>query len=139
MEIKLGIVAIFTVLSTALGTLAYPVYILVSLNIIDYITGLMAASYRKQTISSYRGIIGIYKKVSMWGLIFIGYVIDWLIVYTANISGKINPTVAIIVALWLICNELISLTENMNDIGVPVPKFLTNVLQNTYINKKGRD
>lgn len=75
----------------------------------------------------------------MWGLIFIGYVIDWLIVYTANISGKINPTVAIIVALWLICNELISLTENMNDIGVPVPKFLTNVLQNTYINKKGRD
>lgn len=138
-EIKLGTVTVFTVINSFLGTLAYPVYILIALNIIDYITGLMAASYRKQKINSYNGIIGIYKKISMWGLIFIGYVIDWLIFYTSTMSENISPTVATVVALWLICNELISLIENINDIGVPVPGILTNFVNNTYINKKGRD
>lgn len=138
-EIKLGIVTIFTVINSVLGSLAYPIYILVLLNIIDYITGIMAASYRNQTINSYRGVIGIYKKISMWGLIFIGCVIDWLIFYTAPISSNLHLTVAVAVTLWLICNELISLIENIHDIGVPVPGFLASFVKNIYINKKGKD
>lgn len=138
-DIKLGIVTMFTLFNSILGTLAYPIYILVSLNIIDYITGIMAATYRKQAINSYSGIIGIYKKISMWSLIFIGYVIDWLIFYTSNSVGQITSTVSAMVAIWLICNEIISLIENINDIGVPIPKLLSNFIKNTNITKKGRD
>jgi hypothetical protein len=32
--------------------------------------------------------------------------------------------VASLVAVWLICNEIISILENINDIGVAMPPFL---------------
>jgi phage-related holin len=31
---------------------------------------------------------------------------------------------ACIVAIWLICNEIISILENMIDIGIDIPPFL---------------
>ena len=32
-------------------------------------------------------------------------------------------------AVWLICNEVISILENIGDIGVPLPGFLTKIVQ----------
>lgn len=52
---------------------------------------------------------------------------DTLIKYAADTIG-IKPLVhfliACIVAVWIICNELISILENMVDIGVKIPPFL---------------
>ncbi|NBI77252.1 holin, partial [Lachnospiraceae bacterium] len=35
-----------------------------------------------------------------------------------------------IVALWIICNEIISILENIKDMGVPIPSFLTPLIRN---------
>jgi phage-related holin len=38
--------------------------------------------------------------------------------------------VACFVALWLICNEIISILENIADIGVDLPPFLLKIVKN---------
>ncbi|UZT82893.1 phage holin family protein [Caproicibacterium sp. BJN0003] len=119
--------AVVGVLASWLGELAVPMLVLVICNLIDYVTGLAAASRRGQKISSYRGIQGISKKVCMWLLVAVGAVLDWLLVYAGDKLGMtihLPMLIASLVAVWLICNELISILENIGDIGVPLPGFL---------------
>lgn len=126
-KIKAAFIAAFGALFSWLGILAIPVLLLVGMNIIDYGTGLTAAKYREQKVTSYRSIRGIYKKVFMWVLIIIGWVMDILINYTVQYMGlgiKIPFVVATVVTVWLICNEVISTLENLIDIGVDIPPFM---------------
>lgn len=114
------------------GLLAIPVLLLVSSNLIDYVTGLMATTSRKEKISSYKSVKGIFKKVSMYLLIIVGFMIDTLIKYTiTNLGVQLEfPTiVSCIVAVWLVCNELISILENLIDIGVEIPSFLKPIVE----------
>ena len=130
--VKAVCVAAFGLLSSWLGVLAIPVYVLVACNIMDYITGLAAAHRRNQKVSSYVGVLGIAKKVCMWLLIAVGAVVDWLLLYCgANLGFEIHlPMLAAsLVAVWLIINEVISILENVGDIGVPLPGFLTKIVQ----------
>ena len=94
--IKAIFTAVFAFISALLGVLAVPVILLVTCNLIDYATGLMASKYRSQDINSYKSIRGIFKKVSMWLLVVVG----------------------------AICNEIISILENIQDMGVNIPAFL---------------
>lgn len=125
-------VAAFGLLSSWLGVLAIPVYVLVACNVMDYITGLAAAHRRNQLISSYVGVLGIAKKVCMWLLIGVGAVVDWLLMYCGAQLGfeiQLPMLAASLVAVWLIVNEVISILENIGDIGVPLPGFLTKIVQ----------
>ena len=132
--IKGVVTAIAALLSALLGTLYVPVLLMVLCNIIDYATGLMAAKNRPDGgISSYRSIKGIKKKVSMWLLVVVGAVLDQLLLYathTIGISIPIKFLVACVVAIWIICNEIISILENMIDIGIAVPTFLMPLVKN---------
>jgi len=129
-QIKLGLTALFSALFAWMGLIAVPFLMLVALQLIDYATGLCAAKYRSESISSYRSLRGIAKKVCMWLLIIVGGVLDWLIVYTAAGVGLqlgTSVVVAVIVCAWLMCNEIISILENMLDIGVQLPPFLEGI------------
>ncbi len=131
-KIKAVFATIFGALSSLFGVLAIPIVLLVLCNVIDYITGLAAVRYRKQQISSYTSIKGITKKVCMWLLIVVGAIIDQLILYACAEIGFKTPftfAIACVVAIWLICNEIISILENINDIGVPMPAFMNKVVQ----------
>ena len=126
-QMKAIIIAAGSTLSSMLGVLYIPVLLMVSCNIIDYATGLMAAPSRKVGISSYKGMRGICKKVSMWLLVVVGAIVDQLLKYASETFGIMLPfsfLIACIVAIWIICNELISILENMVDIGVNIPDFL---------------
>ncbi|MBW7573929.1 phage holin family protein [Caproiciproducens faecalis] len=130
-KIKATFIAIFTALSAWLGILAVPVLLLVGCNIIDYGTGLAAAKYRNQKISSYVGFRGIAKKICMWLLVVVGAIIDGLITYGFAQTGRTLPFgygIACLVAVWLICNEIISILENISDIGVALPPFLMKIV-----------
>lgn len=126
--IKVLFTAVGSILSSLLGDLYVPVLLMVACNVIDYITGLMAAPSRPDGgISSYRSMQGITKKVTMWLLVVVGAIIDRLLVYASGTIGFQMPfdfLVACIVTIWIICNELISILENMIDIGVNIPTFL---------------
>lgn len=131
-KIKAIFIAVFGALFSWLGILAIPVLLLVGMNIIDYGTGLTAAKYREQKVTSYRSIRGIYKKVFMWVLIIVGWVMDILINYTVQYMGlgiKIPFVVATVVTVWLICNEVISTLENLIDIGVDIPPFMMPIVK----------
>ena len=60
-------------------------------------------------------------------------IIDQLLSYSAGVVGITLPftfLVACVVAIWLICNEIISILENINDIGVTLPPFLQPIVKN---------
>ena len=136
METTIYIRAVFTTIfaciSSLLGVLAMPVILMVSCNVIDYVTGLMASPFRREDINSYKSIRGIIKKISMWLLVVVGAIIDQLLAYAAETVGFQPPfsfLVACIVALWIVCNELISILENIRDMGVKIPGFLQPLVE----------
>lgn len=131
-KIKVTVIAALSALMSWLGILAVPVLLLVGCNVVDYITGLLAAPYRTETVSSYKGIRGIIKKVCMWLLVVIGAWVDILLNYAVECTGMqitIPFVVATVVAVWLVVNEIISILENLIDIGVPMPPFLMPVVK----------
>ena len=132
--LKYFFTAVGSFLSSILGVLYIPVLLMVLCNVIDYITGLFAAPRREDGgISSYRSMRGIVKKVMMWILVVVGAVIDQLLKYasaTLGISLPFTFLVACIVAVWIVCNEIISILENMIDIGVELPGFLLPLVKN---------
>ena len=136
-KIKATVISVISALMSWLGILAVPVFLLVGCNVIDYFTGLCAAKYRSESVNSYKGIRGIIKKVCMWLLVLIGAWIDILINYTidtADIAVTLPFVVATVVAVWLVVNEIISILENMLDIGVDMPPFLLPLVK--YIKKQ---
>ena len=131
-QVKAVFTMVFAFVSAIFGVLAIPVMLLVGCNVIDYITGLMASKYRAQDINSYKSIRGIFKKVSMWLLVMVGAIIDEMLLYTSTSIGWKSPVtflIACVVALWLICNEIISILENIQDMGVRIPAFLQPLVQ----------
>ena len=132
-KLKVIVTAVWSIILSALGILAIPVLLLVTCNLIDYFTGIAASKFRKQQIDSYKGIRGIAKKICMWLLVGVGVIVDQLLSYSAGVIGITLPftfLVACVVAIWLICNEIISILENINDIGVALPPFLQPIVKN---------
>ena len=126
-NIKIGFTAGIAVISSVLGVLYIPVLLMVACNFIDYVTGLMAVSSRDEKLSSYKSFRGVAKKVCMWLLVVVGAIVDELIKYAAKTAGVELPItflVACVVVIWIICSELISILENIADIGVNLPPFL---------------
>lgn len=131
-QVKAVFTMVFAFVSAIFGVLAIPVMLLVGCNVLDYITGLMASKYRAQDINSYKSIRGIFKKVSMWLLVMVGAIIDEMLLYTSTSIGWKSPVtflIACVVALWLICNEIISILENIQDMGVKIPTFLQPLIK----------
>ena len=126
-KVKAAFVAAFSMIFGWLGILAVPVLILAGLNFTDYITGILASKRRNELVTSDKGLWGIVKKIGMWILVGLGWAMDVLINYAGQYVGlsiKLPFVVATIVAVWLICNEIISILENLLDIGVAMQPFL---------------
>lgn len=122
--------------SVALGALAayfnvllVPLVILICVMIIDYGTG-MAEAYINKTLNSRIGVKGILKKVGYLVLVCVGGVVDYLICAGLASVGidYSSYCFGLIVAVWLIINELISILENLSELGTPIPPFLVKIV-----------
>ena len=132
-QIKAIFITLFTPIFSGIGILAVPVLLLVLSNVIDYGTGLVAAKYRSEKINSYKSFRGIAKKVCMWLLVCVGVLVDaFLISYGGKVGLQVPSLflIACFVASWLFINEVISILENMVDIGVKMPPFLMPLVKN---------
>ena len=135
--------AVITGLLHYLGIVAVPIIILIIAMIIDYVTGMMSA-WLNAELSSKKGIKGIVKKISYLALVAVAMIVDWLIccgLQQINVDIKYTVFFAVLVAVWLIINELISVLENLSRMGVPIPNFLKKMidrLKNT-VDEKGDD
>lgn len=127
--------AALAALISYLGVVAIPVTVLMTAMIIDYVTG-MAAAWHSKKLSSKKGLSGIIKKISYLALICVGMGVDWLIysgLSQAGISTEHSVFFGVLVTVWLIINELISILENLKAIGVPLPTFLIKIVKRLKI------
>ena len=131
-KIKIIITVVIGAFFSFFGMLAIPILLLVSSNIIDWITGVMATKNRKEQLSSYKSLEGIAKKVAMYLLVIVGSMLDILIDYTIRHLGltvEFPLIIACVICVWLVCNEIISIIENLIDLKVPIPKFLLPIVR----------
>ena len=118
-------------LAAYFNVLLIPLIVLLVVMLIDYITGMAAASYTKQ-LNSRVGAVGILKKAGYIALVAVGIVADYLIsnaLLKIGIDLKINYCFGMIITIWLIINELISILENLGELDVPLPTFLVNIIK----------
>lgn len=113
------------------GIIAIPLIVLTIVMLVDYITG-MAAAYVNAELSSRKGIRGIFKKLGYYSLVCVGITLDYILssgLAQIGITNDINIWFGLIVTVWLIINELISILENLSRLDVPIPKFLKSVVE----------
>ncbi len=129
-ELQMFISAAFAGLLYYLGIVSIPIIMLIFAMIIDYATGMMAA-WTNSELSSKRGVRGIVKKVGYLALVVAAMILDWLIsqgLQQINIDLHYSVFFAVLVAVWLIINELISTLENLSRMGVPIPNFMKKLI-----------
>lgn len=122
-------------LSAKLGILFPVLLILAAMMVVDYISG-MAAS-KVEAIehpddpaygwSSKKGAKGIAKKVGYLCIIAVAMVVDYLTLKVASALGIAVTAKAIfglMVTVWYILNELLSIIENAGRMGADVPDWM---------------
>lgn len=77
--VKIVFITLGSVLSSCLGILTAPLLMMVCCNVIDWISGLMAAPHRGQKISSDMARDGMIKKIALWLLVVVGVIVDELL------------------------------------------------------------
>lgn len=118
-----------------MGMITVPIVMLCFVMIMDYITG-MAAAWRDGNLSSKKGAFGIAKKLLYLVAVCVGIVADWVIysgLQAVNVSLGVSTFFGLLVTIWLVVNELISILENLKKIGVPLPKFLLSIVKKLKI------
>lgn len=94
--------------------------VLITMAVIDYITGVFAAGYNGE-LKSKVGFKGIAKKVVLFLLVGVATQLD-----TALGS---NSAIREATIFFFIGNELLSLLENSGRMGIPLPSALTNAVE----------
>ncbi|MBQ7737288.1 MAG: phage holin family protein [Oscillospiraceae bacterium] len=128
---KILIAAALAALGAYLRQLAVPLAVLLTVMVLDYISGMIAA-IRTGTLDSRIGLMGILKKVSYLLIVAVGMVLDYLIQMLGGEFGvQLEGTyiVGLLVIFWLIINECISILENVDEAGGPVPPFVAAMLK----------
>ena len=118
-------------LTAYFGEIAIPLVVLLFAMVADYATGMLKAWVTKE-LNSRIGIVGIVKKLCYLFIVCVGMIVDYLInsaLVQMNITFQPQMIFGLIVTIWLIINELISILENVSIVrGVPNPKFLTKII-----------
>ena len=118
-------------LAAYFNVLLIPLIVLAVVMVIDYVTGMAGAAYSGK-LSSRVGVLGILKKAGYLALVAVGMVADYLIgsaLLKIGIDLQINYCFGMIITVWLIINELISILENLGELDVPLPGFMVNIIK----------
>ncbi len=126
-------------LSARMGVLFPVLMILFGMMIIDYISGMAASKYEALNHpgdanygwSSKKGAKGIIKKVGYLCVIAVAMVVDYIILKVAAQAGlqvSAKAFFGILVAVWYLLNELLSIVENAGRMGAPVPEWLSKYI-----------
>ena len=135
MTIQAAAAAIIAWLSARLGILLPVLCVLLTAMVLDYITGMLAS--KREALehpddpaygwSSRRGAEGIIKKVGYLCIIAAAMIVDYIILSVAAQAGieiTLKAFFGLLVAVWYILNELLSIIENAGRMGAPVPDWL---------------
>ena len=99
--------------------------ILCILMVIDIITGL-AKAVKNKNLWSRKSLLGFARKILIFLIITVANLLDLLM--------NMNGTVVLATVTFYILNEVLSITENSAQIGIPLPDKLMEVIE--VVNKK---
>ena len=125
--IKGVISAVLTTLVYLIGGWDIAMQCLLVMIVLDYLTG-MGKSYVSGTLNSNKGLKGIIKKLGLLVLVAVSQVVDVLL----NMSGVVRT----FIIYYIVANEGLSILENLGKMGIIVPKFLVEKLEQL---KEGED
>lgn len=94
---------------------------LIGIMLLDYLTGMISAIVNNE-LNSRIGARGIWKKVSYIIGIILAFAVDYLISQVTEYNTHYSCTYLIMT--WYGINEILSILENLSEIGVPFPDFL---------------
>jgi toxin secretion/phage lysis holin len=124
------------IMSTLLTTVVYflggfdtALKILLTIIILDYLTGVCEAIVNKK-LNSKIGAKGIMKKVGYLIIVAVSVLLDQIVGDTGAIRN--------LVIYFFVANEGISILENWGAMGLPLPKKITEVLEQIK-NENGGD
>ena len=126
---------ILAYISAKLGILFPVLLFLGAMMVGDYISGMLAS--KKEALdhpedlslgwNSKKGAKGIIKKVGYLCVIAVAMVVDYIIANVAGSFGYEMPVKAVfglMVLVWYLLNEMLSIIENAGRMGAPVPEWL---------------
>lgn len=120
MQDKMEIKMLMTVCSSAVmwlvGGWNIILGILITVMVCDYISGIMSAA-KSKTLNSTVGWVGLLKKAATVLIVVVAHQIDIAL-------GNSGDIIRNITALFYISNELLSIFENVGELGVPLPEVL---------------
>lgn len=102
------------------------------LMVIDFLTGISHA-WSTGHLKSYKMREGLNKKVGEISILLVGFLFTWAI--------NAPKYIMIGITTYIIIMELISISENLDKMGIPLPKPLKNALRNAKnkINKEEKE
>lgn len=134
MTIQIFTTGVVAYLSQKLGVTFYLLGLLLVLMVIDYVSGMAASAVEaidhpddnQYGWSSKKGAKGIAKKVAYLCVIAVSMVIDYIVIRTSDVLGVALPNtmLSLLVSVWYLLNEALSIIENAGRIGAPVPNWL---------------
>ena len=118
-----GIAAVLGVvgatIAKALGGWDVALQVLVALIALDYLTGVIVAIAEKK-LNSDVGFRGLLKKMMIFALVYVSVLVS---------SATGSDFIRLLVIMFYIANEAISVLENAGKLGVPYPKKLKELLE----------
>lgn len=117
---------ILTTIVYLLGGIDIAIQSLLIVIVIDYLTGIASAIYKKE-LSSKTGFKGIIKKFSYLLVVALSVVID-------NLLGQ-SGLIRSLVIYFFVANDGLSILENMAEMNIKLPQKLIDALE--QIKKKG--
>lgn len=137
--VQVFISGILAYISAKLGFLFPALLLLMGMMVVDYVTGMMASKAEATDHpgdpaygwNSKKGARGIIKKVGYLCVIAVAMVVDYVIINVAGTMGYDMPVAAVfglMVTIWYLLNEMLSVIENAGRMGAPVPAWLAKYI-----------
>lgn len=126
-----GAVALVGTAATAVfGAWDRPLQLLLLAMILDYVTGIVSAAYRGDLASNV-GLKGVARKVGLLLLVGVANLADQLLAAGAGeyLAIDLPPGIRTAVCFVLAVNELVSIIENLGEVGAPVPEVLQRMVR----------
>ena len=103
--------------------------------VFDTITGLLKSKVTEKPWSSKRGTIGFWKKIALLVALAFGIFLDYFIpvaLGAVSITLPFNTPFGLIVGVYIVLNESISICENFYEINPMIlPKWIIRLLRTT--------
>lgn len=122
---------IVSVLSYVLGEHWFLFVAFLALNVVDYVTGCIKSTIRRET-NSKKGAAGALKKLGYWMMILLAFGMSAIFMEIGEVIGvnlHVTSMLGWFVLATLIVNEIRSILENFVEAGYKVPTFLIKGLE----------